>query len=331
MTRYRQLGRAGVRVSPLAVGTVNFGMVTPEHEAHAILDEAMAHGLNFVDTADNYNAGLSEEIVGNWLSEDPARREHVVLATKVYYPPIIWTSPDPADRTGEKAGINERGLSARHIIRGCEASLRRLKTDCIDLYQMHHVDRRVPVDEIWQAMETLVAQGKVIYVGTSNHAGWHIARAAETARARNFYAPVTEQSLYNLTARTVELEVIPACQHYGIGFLAFSPLGEGALAGARSDAMRGRTAARNLSDDKRAQIAQFESLCGEAGLAPSEVAIAWVLGRDGVTSTITGPRTVEQLRSALRAAELVLDADFLAALDALFPGPGGPAPEAYTW
>jgi aryl-alcohol dehydrogenase-like predicted oxidoreductase len=330
MGAYRQLGRAGVRVSRLALGTVNFGMVTAEADATAILDEAFEAGINLIDTADNYNAGASEEIVGKWLAGDPRRRDQVVLATKAYYPPVTWVGPD-ADPTGSKAGPNDRGLSARHLMMACEASLRRLGTDHIDIYQMHHVDRRVPLDEIWQAMETLVAQGKIIYCGTSNHAGWHIARAIETARARHFLGPVSEQSLYNLIQRTVELEVLPACEAYGIGFLAFSPLGEGALVGATTGGVRRGTAWSKLSPEQRSSIEQLHQLARQVGRPVAEIAIAWVQSRPGVTSTIVGPRTIEQLRSALSASASPLGDDLADALEVLFPGPGGPAPEAYTW
>jgi aryl-alcohol dehydrogenase-like predicted oxidoreductase len=327
---YRQLGRAGVRVSPFAVGTANFGMVTDEADAHRILDAARDAGINFVDTAYNYNAGDSEEIVGRWLAADPRRRDDVVLATKVYYPPNKYTSKDPVEQSGSWAWPNGRGLSARHIRHACEASLRRLRTDHIDLYQMHHVDRDVTTDEIWQAMETLVAQGKVVYVGTSNHAGWHLARACETARARQLLGPVSEQSLYNLLARTVELEVLPACEEYGVGFLAYSPLGAGALGGPPKERARRTFTRKHLGAEVLARIERFEKLCADLGHPPASVATAWLLERPTVTSIVLGPRTVEQLEGAIASLEVTLTDDVRSELDRLFPGPGGPAPEAYA-
>jgi aryl-alcohol dehydrogenase-like predicted oxidoreductase len=314
-----QLGRSGLKVSRLCLGTMNFGPRTSEPDAGEIMDHALADGINFFDTADIYgNRGGTEEIVGRWLSQG-TRRDQVVLATKVYEP------------MGD--GPNDRGLSARHIIRACEDSLRRLRTDWIDLYQMHHVDRATPWEEIWQAMEVLVAQGKVIYVGSSNFAGWHITRAQEVARARNFLGLVSEQSLYNLIDRTVELEVIPACQHYGLGLLVWSPLNRGVLAGILENAARGRRSgdeAQQILARHTDEVRRYEQLCAEAGLAPAEVGLAWLLTRPGVTAPIVGPGTLDQLRAAQRASTLRLDDEFLKRLDEIWPSPGA-APEAYAW
>ena len=331
---YVNLGRTGLRVSPIALGTVNLGWLAGDEESFAIYDRARESGVNLFDTSDNYNAGGSEEALGRWFALGDGRRDDIVLATKVYSPPMKWSSPDVAERTGAGAGPNDRGLSARHIIAACEASLRRLGTDRIDIYQLHHIDRSTPFEEIWQAMETLVHQGKVIYMGTSNFAGWHLARACESARARNFLGPVSEQSIYNLTRRTIELEVIPACQHYGVGVLTYSPVGAGLLAGALTasdDGLRRRGAARALDDRMRAKIESYEKLCADIGEQPADVALAWVVAQPGVTAPIIGPRTLAQLESSLRARELELGADVLRQLDELFPGPGGPAPEAYAW
>ena len=202
---------------------MNFGPVTDEAASDRILDVSLEAGINFVDTANVYGwqrrAGATEEILGRWFAQGGGRREKVVLATKVY------------GRTGEWS--NWSRLSALHIRKACEDSLRPLQTDHIDLYHLHHVDRDTPWDAIWQAMETLVAQGKVIYVGSSNFAGWHIAQANEAARSRSFLGLVSEQSLYNLNARTVELEVIPACHAYGLGLIPWSPVAGGLLAGVR--------------------------------------------------------------------------------------------------
>ena len=234
---YTHLGRTGLKVSRLCLGTMNFGDVTDEKTSARILDEALEAGINFIDTADVYGteqspdiqqgSGLSEEIIGRWLQQG-GRRERIVLATKVYQP----MGPGP----------NDRRLSAYHIRKACEDSLRRLKTDHIDVYQMHHIDRHTPWEEIWQAMELLVQQGKVLYIGSSNFAGWDIATAQSVATVRHFLGLVAEQSLYNLTARTVELELIPACRHFGLGLIPWSPLAGGLLGGVLKKMASGRRA-----------------------------------------------------------------------------------------
>jgi aryl-alcohol dehydrogenase-like predicted oxidoreductase len=302
---------------------MNFGPTTSEPESFAILDRAVEHGVNFVDTANQYGGqsgvGTTETIIGNWLAQGGDRREQVVLATKLYEP--------MSDRP------NDRGLSARNIRLACDASLRRLQTDHIELYQMHHLDRAAPWDEVWQAMETLVAQGKIIYVGSSNFAGWTVAQANEAARARHFLGLVSEQSLYNLTERTVELEVIPACRSYGLGLLPWSPLGGGLLAGVLSS---GDTRRRESPEMKRRvaslrpQLEQWEALCADLGEQPSNVGIAWLLHQPAVTAPIVGPRTIAQLDGALHATSIELSRSVLDRIDAIFPGPG-PAPEAYAW
>lgn len=321
--RYRRLGRTALQVSELCLGTMNFGPTTDEAESFAILDGAVDAGINFVDTADQYGGelgvGVTEQIIGRWLAQGGQSRDRIVLATKLYEP----MSTDP----------NDRGLSARHIRRACDASLQRLQTDHIDLYQMHHIDRAAPWDEVWQAMETLVAQGKITYVGSSNFAGWTIAQANEAAKSRHFLGLVSEQSLYNLTERTIELEVLPACLAYGLAVIPWSPLGGGLLGGVLSGNSTGRRSSPEMAeriDARRSQLEQWEHLCAELGHAPSQVALAWLLHQPGVTAPIIGPRSVEQLNGALAAAEIDLDADLLARLDHLFPGPG-PAPEAYAW
>jgi len=319
-----KLGRSGVRVSRIGLGTMNFGPQTSEKDGWAIMDRALDAGVNFFDTANVYGwkrgEGITEQIVGRWLAQGGGRRERVVLATKVY------------GRMGE--GLNDVRLSALHIRRACDESLMRLKTDHIDLYQMHHVDRDTPWDEIWQAMEVLVAQGKVIYVGSSNFAGWHLAQACETAKARHFLGLVSEQSLYHLAARTVELEVLPAARAYGLGVLPWSPLGGGVLGGALAKAREGRRASENQQKEverRRPQLESYEGLCREIGVPPGEVALAWVLAQPGVTAPIVGPRTMEQLESAMTAATRTLDEETKKRLDAIWPGPGGAAPEAYAW
>ena len=314
-------------MSRLCLGTMNFGPQTSEGDSHTIMDRAHEHGINFFDTADVYGwkrgEGWTEQIIGRWLAQGGGRREKTVLATKVYGAMGDWP--------------NDSRLSALHIVRGCEASLRRLQTDRIDLYQMHHIDRDAPWDEVWQAMETLVTQGKVLYVGSSNFAGWHIAQANEAARARHFLGLVSEQSLYNLIDRTVELEVIPACLSYGLGLIPWSPLKGGILGGALQKAKEGRRtselAQKNIAKH-RVGLEAYEKLCGDLGMPPARVAMAWLLAQPAVTAPIIGPRTIEQLDEAV--ALLAPEATGLGdatqkKLDGIFPGPGGAAPEAYAW
>ncbi len=327
--QYAQLGRSGLKVSRLCLGTMNFGFVTDEAVAFRIMDEAVASGINFFDTADVYGGpqrpdmekgfGISEEIIGRWL-EKSGRRDQIVLATKVYQPMDL--------------GPNDRRLSACHIRKACEDSLRRLKTDHIDLYQMHHIDRLTPWEEIWQAMEVLVRQGKVLYIGSSNFAGWDIATAQAEARSRRFMGLVAEQSLYNLAVRNVELEVIPACRYYGLGLLPWSPLGGGLLGGVLRGVRDGRRAApemRQAVERCRPRLEKYEALCDDLGERPADVALAWLLHNPVVAAPIVGPRTLEQLTSALCSLDVALDADTLRALDEIWPGPGGEAPQAYAW
>jgi len=321
---YTTLGRTGLNVSRLCLGTMNFGPETDEKTSFKIMDAALDMGINFFDTANVYGwetgEGITEQIIGRWLAQGGGRREKIVLATKVY------------GRMGEAP--NEGRLSAYHIRRACEESLRRLQTDHIDLYQMHHIDRETPWEEIWQAMEQLVAEGKVIYIGSSNFAGWHIAQAQNTAQQRHFMGLVSEQSLYNLTARTIELEVIPACESYGLGIIPWSPLAGGLLAGAMAKAKKGRRAHENVQnrlEEHGQQLEAYEALCGELGEQPADVALAWLLNNPMVTAPIIGPRTMDQLTGSLHTLEMNLDPETLEKLDTIWPGPGGAAPEAYAW
>lgn len=306
---------------------MNFGPRTNEVDSFEILDTALDSGINFIDTADQYGGdlgvGTTETILGKWLAAGGGRRDRIVLATKVHEP--------MSDRP------NDRGLSARHIRLACDASLRRLGTDHIDLYQMHHIDRSAPWDEIWQAMDTLIAQGKISYVGSSNFAGWNIAQANERATARSSLGLVSEQSLFNLTERSAELEVIPACESYGLGLIPWSPLGGGLLGGvlaaaaAADDGQRRRAPEMTARVDAlRPQLERWETLCGELGEHPADVGIAWLLHHEAVTAPIIGPRTVAQLRGALHATTISLSAEVLLQIDEIFPGPGA-APEAYAW
>jgi aryl-alcohol dehydrogenase-like predicted oxidoreductase len=320
---YTNLGRTGLKVSRLCLGTMNFGPQASEPDSFAMMDRALELGINFFDTANVYGwkigEGVTEQIIGRWLAQG-GRRDKIVLATKVF------------GRMGE--GPNERRLSAYHIRQACDESLRRMQTDHIDLYQMHHVDRETPWEEIWQAMEILVQQGKVLYVGSSNFAGWHIAQAQGEARARRFMGLVSEQSLYNLNARLIEMEVIPACRAYGLAIIPWSPLAGGLLGGALQKAKAGRRASENIQkaiEKHRAQLEAYEALCQELGEKPADVALAWMLHNPAITSPIIGPRTLEQLDDSLRALELKLSDDSLKRLDQIWPSPGGEAPEAYAW
>jgi aryl-alcohol dehydrogenase-like predicted oxidoreductase len=321
---YTHLGRSGLSVSRLCLGTMNFGPETSEPDAHAIMDRALDVGINFFDTANVYGwvkgEGITEQIVGRWFAQGGGRRERTVIATKLYGSMSDWP--------------NDTFLSARNIRLACEASLRRLQTDYLDLYQMHHVDRSTPWEEIWEAFEVLRTQGKVLYFGSSNHAGWHIAQAMETARRRGQTGLVSEQSIYNLLKREVELEVLPACQGYGLGVIPWSPLHGGLLGGIirKTDEGKRRLTGRAKDglEQHRAALQQWEDLCDELGEQPADVGLAWLLHQEAVTAPIVGPRTMEQFEGNLRALEVTLDEEILTRLDEIFPGPG-PAPESYAW
>jgi NDP-hexose 2,3-enoyl reductase len=323
---YTHLGRSGVSVSRICLGTMNFGSFTDAAGAGQIMDHALEHGINFFDTANTYGRpraeGVTEQIIGDWLvAGGQGRRDKIVLATKLYGGKGEWP--------------NDSFLSAVNIRRSCEASLRRLGTDRIDLYQMHHVDRNTPWEEIWEALGVLRAQGKIIYAGSSNFAGWHIARAQEAARRHGAFGLVSEQSLYNLAVRAVELEVLPACRGYGLGVLPWSPLHGGLLAGIlRKAAGAGRSGGGRAAEAlarRRPQVEAYEAFCAELGSEPAQLGLAWLLHQPAVTAPIVGPSTLNQLDGALRALEIKLDGSSLGRLDEIFPGPGGAAPEAYAW
>jgi aryl-alcohol dehydrogenase-like predicted oxidoreductase len=321
---YTHLGRTGLRVSRLCLGTMNFGPETDEPTSFEIMDKGLEAGINFYDSANVYGRskgrGATEEIVGRWFAQGGGRRERTVLATKLYGDMGDWP--------------NEGRLSALNIRRACDASLRRLQTDYIDLYQMHHIDRRTGWDEIWEAMEVLRTQGKILYVGSSNFAGWHIAKAQAAAAERHFFGLVSEQSIYNLMVRKVELELLPAAADYGLGVIPWSPLQGGLLGGVvrkeREGSRRYQGRAAADIDALRPQLERYEDLCAELGHEPATVALAWLLSRPAVTAPIIGPRTVEQLVSALEAVDVTLDEKTLALLDDIFPG-YKTAPEDYAW
>ncbi|MDT7550987.1 MAG: hypothetical protein QOE84_3381 [Actinomycetota bacterium] len=321
---YTHLGRTGLRVSRLCLGTMNFGPQTSEPDSHQILDQALAAGINFIDTANVYGwktgEGVTEKIVGRWLALGGGRREKTVLATKLY--------------GGMGAWPNQTFLSALAIRQQCDASLKRLQTDYIDLYQMHHIDRDAPWEELWEAFDVLKTQGKILYVGSSNFPGWGITQANERARQRHSLGLVSEQSYYNLMRRTIELEVIPACEQYGVGLIPWSPLNRGLLGGILRKQKEGRSADENTQrtlEQNRPAIEAYEAFCDELGKNPADVGLAWLLAQSAVTAPIVGPRTSEQLSSALGALEVTLGDTELKRLDEIFPGPGGPAPEAYAW
>lgn len=321
---YRHLGRTGLKVSPLCLGTMNFGPRTTEGDAFAIMDKAHELGINFFDTANVYGhklgEGVTENIIGRWFAQGGGRRDKTVIATKVYGRMGDWP--------------NQSRLSALNIRHAVEGSLRRLQTDYIDLYQMHHVDRDSPWEEIWQAMETLVRQGKILYVGSSNFAGWHIARANEVAKSRNFLGLVSEQGLYNLKDRMIEMEVIPACREYGLGLLPWSPLAGGMLAGMSGKEKGGRRAEERVQKNAKryaTQLAKYERFCKQKGESPANVALARLLVNPVVTAPIVGPRRLDQLTRSMRALKIKFSKAELEKLDEIWPGPGGEAPEAFAW
>ncbi len=320
---YTYLGRSGLQVSRLCLGTMNFGPYTSDDDSFKIMDQALELGINFFDTANVYGwekgPGYTENLIGNWLSQG-SRRDKIVLATKVY---------------GKmEEGVNDRWLSAYHIKRACEASLKRLNTDHIDLYQMHHIDRNTPWEEVFQAMEQLIAEGKITYVGSSNFAAWNIAEANTLAKNRNFLGLVSEQSIYSLRNRQIELEVTPACKAFGVGLIPWSPMAGGLLCGILEKTKEGRRTREPLlksAEKLKPQIEEYEVFCKELGHEPADVALAWVLGNPVVTSPIVGPRTIEQLESNVKALDIKLDEKTFARLDEIWPGPGNQAPEAYAW
>ncbi|MFL6179569.1 MAG: aldo/keto reductase [Actinomycetes bacterium] len=321
---YTHLGRSGLEVSRLCLGTMNFGPQASEAESHSLMDRAIEAGINYFDTANVYGweqgKGTTEQIIGRWFAQGGERREKVVLATKLYGSMTDWP--------------NDTFLSARNIRRACDASLQRLQTDWIDIYQMHHVDRSTPWEEIWEAFSVLRQQGKVLYFGSSNFAGWHLAQAQAAAKSLGMLGLVSEQSFYNLAVRTIELEVLPAAEHLGIGIIPWSPLFGGVLGGILQKTQEGRAVGERTQErlaKHREQVQQYEDLCREIGEDPAEVALAWVLAQPGVTAPIIGPRTAEQLEGNLRALDLTLDDKTMARLDEIWPGPGGTAPEAYAW
>jgi len=321
--KYTHLGRSGLQVSRLCLGTMNFGSFTSDSDSFLIMDESLNLGINFFDTANVYGnekgVGYTESLIGKWFAQG-GKRDKIVLATKVH------------NKMGN--GVNDQKLSAYHIKKACEDSLKRLQTDHIDLYQMHHIDRDTPWEEIWQAMQQLIQEGKIIYTGSSNFAAWNIVEANYKAKEKSLLGLISEQSIYSLLNRHIELEVIPACRAQGVGIIPWSPLGGGILGGIIKKQFSGKTRRGEL-DNKvqkmKNQLESYEKLCEDLGEAPANVTLAWMLKNETIASPIIGPRTIEQVRETLRAVEIKLDDATMKKLDEIWPGPGNQAPEAYAW
>jgi aryl-alcohol dehydrogenase-like predicted oxidoreductase len=311
---YRRFGRTGVRIAPLALGTMNFGDATDEAESVRILDRAIDAGITLIDTADVYNAGASEEILGRALAHG-GRRQRVFLATKAF------------NQVGP--GPNDRGTSRLHLMRACDASLRRLQTDHIDLYQMHRPDPDTPIDETLGALTDLVRSGKVRYVGCSTHPAWRVMQALLTAELHGLVRYVSEQPPYNLLDRRIENELVPLCLEHQLAIIPWAPMAQGVLAGRYDDATQppadSRAARRGGIYAERVTPAgvrvgtAFSALAREAGLSPAQLALLWVKDQPGVTAPIFGARTVAQLDEAIPVMELRLSDDLRSACDALVP------------
>jgi aryl-alcohol dehydrogenase-like predicted oxidoreductase len=319
--QYTNLGKSALQVSRLCLGTMNFGPSTTEADSFAIMDRALELGINFFDTADVYGwskgEGLTEQIIGRWFALGGGRREKVVLATKFY------------GDMGE--GPNTGKVNSLYMRRACEGSLKRLQTDYIDLYQMHHIWRDASWEETWSGYEHLQNQGKVVYAGSSNFAGWHISKANESATKRGNLGLISEQSVYSLFQRTVEMEVLPASFDYGLGVIPWSPLAGGVLAGPPAETgRRSNDQAKNTYSKHRDQFDAWYKLCAEMGEEPANVALAWLLNQPAVAAPIIGPRTIEQLNNTMRVLEIKFDQEILTKIDAIFPG-FKTSPEHYAW
>jgi aryl-alcohol dehydrogenase-like predicted oxidoreductase len=309
---YRSLGRTGVKVSPLCLGTMMFGRSTNEKDSIAIIEHALAEGINFVDTANGYSQGLSETYTGKALAKS-GRRDRVVLATKAFMP---MDAEDP----------NARGLSRRHLVQACEASLQRLGTDWIDLYQLHRPDADVPIDETLRALDDLIRGGKLRYIGTSMFAGWKIVEALWAAKEFGLNRFVSEQCAFHLLDRTAEREVLPAAQSFGIGVITWGPLCGGLLTGKyrRDDvSAEGRWHGGKDNFGRPVTAAAFDVIeahvahAGDKGCSPAQLALAWNGAQPGVTAPIIGPRTMEQLVDNLGALDVEITAADRERIDAL--------------
>jgi aryl-alcohol dehydrogenase-like predicted oxidoreductase len=334
--QYTKLGKSGMTVSKVCLGTMHFGGPTSEEEAFKIMDKALEMGINFFDTANVYGGaggrGKSEEIIGKWFQSRPGSRDQVVLATKVYNPMVDGNVPN-----------EDRGISAYKTRKHVHDSLRRLQTDRIDLYQVHHYDRDITPEEFWGTFERLINDGKVLYMGSSNYPGWGLAKFQMHALQRGSVGFISEQTMYSLLCRAPELEVLPAAQDFGIGVIPYMPLAGGLLTGKKASVPGSRTASVENEygiylSDVNEQLNAFSALCRELGEKESVVAIAWTLAQPAIASPIVGARTVAHLDGLDRATELKLDDATLAKLDEIFDinkgrplRTGKPAPEAYAW
>lgn len=313
--QYRSLGRTGVMVSSLCLGVMNFGGVTNAEDSVAMIDRALDAGINFIDTANVYNAGQSEVVLGQALKAN-GKRDAIVLATKVN------------GVMGD--GLNDRGISRYHIIKACEDSLRRLQTDHIDLYQLHRPSQTIPQDETLRALDDLVRAGKVRYIGCSTFPAWMVMEGLAVSERMNLVRFVSEQPPYNLLDRRIENELVPLCQRYGIALLPWSPLAGGILAGRYSagstagqfpDGSRAQRMGAMFQDrvtERGIEIAQqVAAMAQERGLTASQFALLWCKDQPGITSPILGPRTMEHLEDALAVGDMTLNEADRAALDAL--------------
>jgi aryl-alcohol dehydrogenase-like predicted oxidoreductase len=311
---YRTLGRSGLKVSPLCLGTDNFANPTPEDECALMIKAALDAGINFIDTSNSYVKGECERIIGRALSKNK-RRHNVVIATKVYYP----TGPGP----------NDQGGSRRHIIKACEDSLGRLQTDYIDLYQTHRPSFDIPIDETLGALTDLVRQGKVLYIGSSTAPGWKVMEAVLVSEMKGYARFISEQPPYNLLDRRIENELVPMCREYGLGIIPWATLAMGVLAGRYPDehnypkdsraALRGGIYAERVTAKGVKVGHQFMKIAREHGITPAQLAVLWVKEQPGITAPIIGPRTVEQLKHLLSTMEMKLDESIRQKCDELVP------------
>lgn len=333
--RYANLGKSNLKVSRICLGTMHFGNRTSEEEAFKIMDRALDMGINFWDTANVYSGpgelrGTSEAIIGRYFQSRPGSRDRVVLATKVNGPMEDVDDPN-----------FDRGISAYKVRKHVNDSLERLQTDRIDLYQVHHIDRGITLEEFWGTFEKLVADGKVLYMGSSNYPGWGLAKYQAAAMQRGFTGFISEQTMYSLLCRWPELEVLPAAEDFGIGVIPYMPLGGGILTAKVQSQEGSRTASVENEYGITVgseQIKAYQEMCSDLGESPVAVAIAWTLAQSAVSSAIVGIRTLGHLDAMERASELVLSQETLDKLDELFDTNKGrpirtakPAPEAYAW
>lgn len=331
--KYGYLGKSNLEVSKVCLGTMHIGNRVDDETAFRIMDKAVDMGINFFDTANIYGAvpGQTEDVIGRWMKQGN-RRDKIVLTTKGYQNLIFDRYvPNESD-----------GISMYKFRRTMEDSLRRLQTDHVDIYQIHHLDRRVSVEEFWETMERLIDKDYTSYVGTSNFSGWGLAKFQMAAKARGRVGIVSEQTMYNLLCRYSELEVIPAAQDLGIGVMAYMPMAGGLLAGKTHDTAGFRTnqvvGEYNIPYEQNEMLDKYQKMCAELGEKPSDVACAWVLGNPGVSTVVVGVRTMEHLEALDHVSELVLPEDFRKDLDELFHIDKGrglrnnlPMPEAYAW